>query len=208
MDPLSVHDCLLPSIEPTSLSNGSLYFWILKKNTIYVLILLFISTPETFLYFCHCEFLFSLIPSSLFFPLLYSRSYITTWVPLLPFVLLQSWLHLKEATSVCHNTCRTHMHVCWTHTTTTTIKWVSSESFIGLSPIQHLCSETRTISILHKQPYLELSHGCILCMHLGSYRAYFQYVYMYTLRVENIWPEKDNQSWLCCDFSKLEYFSH
>lgn len=126
----------------------------------------------------------------------------------LPFVLLQSWLHLKEATSVCHNTCRTHMHVCWTHTTTTTIKWVSSESFIGLSPIQHLCSETRTISILHKQPYLELSHGCILCMHLGSYRAYFQYVYMYTLRVENIWPEKDNQSWLCCDFSKLEYFSH
>ena len=94
------------------------------------------------------------------------------------------------------------------HTTTATIKWVSSESFIGLSPIQHLCSETRTISILHKQPYLELSHGCILCMHLGSYRAYFQYVYMYTLRVENIWPEKDNQSWLCCDFSKLEYFSH
>lgn len=98
--------------------------------------------------------------------------------------------------------CCTH-----THTTTTTIKWVSSDSFIGLSPIQHLCSETRTISILHKQPYLELSHRCILCMHLGSYRAYFQYVYMYTLRAENIWPEKDSQNWLCCDFSKLDYFS-
>lgn len=159
---------------------------------------------ELFLYFCHCEFLFSLIPSSLFFPFLCSGSYITTWVPLLPFVLLQSWLHLKEATSVCHNTCRTHMHVCWTHThtTTTTIKWVSSESFIGLSPIQHLCLETRTISIPHKQPNLELSHRSILCMHLGSYRTYFQYVYMYTLRAENIWPEKNSQSWLCCDFSK------
>lgn len=97
-----------------------------------------------------------------------------------------------------------HTH---THTTTTTIKWISSESFAGLSPIQHLCLETRTISIPHKQPYLELSHRSLLCMHLGSYRTYFQYVYMYTLRAENIWPEKNSQSWLCCDFSKPDYFS-
>lgn len=69
-------------------------------------------------------------------------------------------------------------------------------------PIQHLCSETRTISILHKEPYLELSHRHVLYMCLGTYRTRFQCVYVYTLLELKIYSlkKKISQSWLCVAF--------
>lgn len=128
---------------------------------------LFYFHPRNFLYFCHCEFLFSLSPPH--FSFLFSVPDPTSPLRFLffHFVLLQSWLHLKEATSVAiihaGHTCMFVEHI---HTHKPPPPSNGSQRVLyGLYQFQHLCLETRTISIPHKQPNLELSHRSILCMH-------------------------------------------
>lgn len=118
-----------------------------------------------------CQKYFSIFPYPLLTSLSSTRSLISPldclFVLLFPYSLdyvsgrpyLSAIIHAGHISYIFENT-HTHTHTHRHHhqmlyTTTTTIKRVSNESLLDCPLIQHLCPESRTVSILQKQPYLE-----------------------------------------------------